>query len=61
MVLAFMNFLPIPVLDGGHVMFILYEMITGRKPSPKFTEVAIKVGIAIVLSIMLFAFWSDLT
>ncbi|PHR90680.1 MAG: RIP metalloprotease RseP, partial [Leeuwenhoekiella sp.] len=39
-ILAFMNILPIPALDGGHVMFLLYEMITGRKPSDKFLEYA---------------------
>ena len=38
MVLAFMNFLPIPALDGGHVVFLTYEMVSGRKPSDKFLE-----------------------
>ena len=42
MVLAFMNLLPIPALDGGHVVFLLYEMISGRKPSDKFLENAQK-------------------
>lgn len=42
MVLAFMNFLPIPALDGGHVMFLTYEIVSGRKPSDKFLEVAQK-------------------
>jgi len=43
-ILAFMNILPIPALDGGHVMFLLYEMITGRKPSDKFLEYAQMTG-----------------
>lgn len=60
MVLAFMNLLPIPALDGGHVVFLLYEMITGRKPSLKFMEYSIKIGIAILLSLMVFAFGNDL-
>jgi len=60
MVLAFMNLLPIPALDGGHVVFLLYEMITGRKPSLKFMEYSIKIGIAILLFLMVFAFGNDL-
>lgn len=60
MVLAFMNFLPIPALDGGHVMFLLYEMITGRKPTDKFLEVAQKVGMVILLALMIFAFGNDI-
>ncbi len=59
MILAFMNFLPIPALDGGHVMFLLYEMITGRTLSVKFMEVALKVGMALVLSLMIFAIVND--
>lgn len=59
MILAFMNILPIPVLDGGHVMFLLYEMISGRKPSDKFMEIALKVGMALLLGIMLFAIGND--
>jgi regulator of sigma E protease len=50
MVLAFMNLLPIPALDGGHVMFLLYEMIAGRKPSDKFLENAQRVGMMLLLS-----------
>ncbi len=60
MVLAFMNLLPIPALDGGHVMFLLYEMITGKKPADKFMEKAVKIGIAILLSLMIFAFGNDI-
>ncbi len=60
MVLAFMNFLPIPALDGGYVMFLLYEMISGREPSEKFFESAIKVGMALLLLLMVFAFSNDI-
>lgn len=60
MVLALMNFLPIPALDGGHVVFLTYEILTGRKPSDKFLEVAVKIGIALLLSLMIFAFSNDI-
>jgi len=59
MVLAFMNLLPIPALDGGHVMFLLYEIISGRKPSDKFLENAQKIGMLILLTLMLFAISND--
>lgn len=59
MILAFMNFLPIPALDGGHVMFLMYEIISGRSPSDKFLEVAQKVGMVILLSLMVFAIAND--
>lgn len=55
MVLAFMNFLPIPALDGGHVLFLLYEIITRRKPSEKFLMGAQYVGMILLLSLMLYA------
>lgn len=54
MVLAFMNLLPIPALDGGHVIFLLYEMIAGRKPSDNFLENAQKVGMMLILGLMAF-------
>ncbi len=60
MVLAFMNLLPIPALDGGYVMFLLYEMITGREPSEKFFENALRVGMAILLVLMVFVFYNDI-
>ena len=60
MVLAFMNLLPIPALDGGYVVFLLYEMISGREPSEKFFENAIKVGMAILLVLMVFVFYNDI-
>lgn len=54
-ILAFMNILPIPALDGGHVLFLTYEMITGRKPSEKFMEYAQIVGMVILFGLLLFA------
>jgi regulator of sigma E protease len=57
--LAFMNLLPIPALDGGHVLFTLFEMITGRKPSDKFLEYAQIVGMVLLLALMLFANGND--
>jgi len=60
MVLAFMNFLPIPALDGGHVMFLMYEMVSGRKPSDKFLEYSTKVGMVLLLGLMAFAFLNDI-
>lgn len=55
LILGFMNLLPIPALDGGHVMFLLYEVVTGRKPSDKFMEYATIVGFAVVIGLVLFA------
>ncbi len=55
LILAFMNLLPIPALDGGHVMFLLYEVVSGRKPSDKFMERATMVGFAIVLGLVVLA------
>ncbi len=60
MVLAFMNLLPIPALDGGHVVFLLYEMISGRKPSDRFLENAQKVGMLLLLTLMVFVFGNDI-
>lgn len=60
MVLAFMNILPIPALDGGHVVFLIGEMISGRAPSEKVLERAQVVGMVILLSMMVFAFGNDL-
>jgi regulator of sigma E protease len=58
-VLAFMNLLPIPALDGGHVMFTLYEMITRRKPNEKFMEYAQMVGMILLIGLMLYANGND--
>ncbi len=59
-VLAFMNILPIPALDGGHVMFLLYEIFTGKKPSDKFLERAQIIGIAILLALLVYANLNDI-
>lgn len=58
--LAVVNLLPIPALDGGHVLFLLYEIITRRKPSDKFLERAQVVGMVIILFIMVYAIGNDI-
>jgi regulator of sigma E protease len=58
-VLGFMNVLPIPALDGGHALFILFEMITGRKPSDKFMEYAQIAGMILMFGLMLYALGLD--
>jgi regulator of sigma E protease len=60
LVLAFMNLLPIPALDGGHVMFLTYEIVSRRKPSDKFLETAQKVGMVFLLALMVFIFANDI-
>jgi regulator of sigma E protease len=59
-ILAFMNILPIPALDGGHVMFLLYEVVTRRKPSDKFVEYAQIAGMAILVAILVYANGNDI-
>ena len=58
--LGVMNLLPIPALDGGHIVFCLYEMITGRKPSDKFLEVAQVIGMILLMLLMVLAFGNDI-
>lgn len=60
MILAFMNFLPIPALDGGHVMFLTFEIVSGHKPSDKFMETAQKVGMVLLLTLMVFIIFNDI-
>lgn len=60
LILAFMNILPIPALDGGHVLFLLAEVITGRNPSDKFLERAQVIGMIILLGLFILAFYNDL-
>lgn len=60
LILAFMNVLPIPALDGGHVAFLLYEVVTRRKPSEKFLEYAQVVGMVIIFSLLIFANTNDI-
>ena len=59
-ILAFMNFLPIPALDGGHIMFVLYEMVSGKKPNDKFLEYAHGAGFILLISLFLYANGMDL-
>jgi regulator of sigma E protease len=59
-ILAVMNILPIPALDGGHVMFLLFEVITGRKPSDKFLEYAQIAGMILLFSLLIFANGNDI-
>jgi regulator of sigma E protease len=58
-ILAFMNILPIPALDGGHVLFLLYEIVTRRKPSEKFMEYAQVVGMILLFGLLLWANFND--
>ena len=59
-ILAFMNILPIPALDGGHVIFLIYEMITGKEAPQKVLEVAQYIGIFLLLGLMIYANGNDL-
>lgn len=61
LVLAVMNMLPIPGLDGGHVMFTLYEMITRRKPNDKFLEYATMIGFMFLFTLIIYATWNDIS
>ena len=58
--LAILNLLPIPALDGGHVMFLMYEIITGRKPSEKFMEYAQIVGMVLLFALLIYANGNDI-
>ena len=60
LILAFMNFLPIPALDGGFIVYILYEMITKKKPSDKFMEYAQMTGMILLLGLLLYATFNDI-
>lgn len=59
-ILAFMNILPIPVLDGGYALMLIYEMVTGRKPSDKFVEVSVTIGMILLFGLMIFANLQDI-
>ncbi len=59
-ILAFMNILPIPVLDGGYVIFLLYEMITRRKPSDRVMEILLNIGFFLLLALLIFANANDI-
>lgn len=60
LILGFMNLLPIPILDGGHVVFLLYEMVTGRTIPEKVMEVSMYVGLILIAALMLFANGNDI-
>jgi regulator of sigma E protease len=60
MALAFMNILPIPALDGGHAVFLIYEMFTGKPASDKVLERAQQVGMIILLALMAYTFGNDI-
>lgn len=60
LMLAFMNILPIPALDGGHVLFLLYEVVTRRKPSDKFLGIAQSIGMILLFALMGYAIFNDL-
>jgi regulator of sigma E protease len=59
-ILAFMNILPIPALDGGHALFTIFEIVTGRKPSDKFMEYSQMVGMVLLLGLMAYALGLDI-
>ena len=59
--LGVMNLLPIPGLDGGHILFTLYEIVTGRKPGDKFLAVAQTIGMILILALMFLAFGNDIS
>ena len=58
-ILAFMNIIPIPGLDGGYILFILVEMITGKKPSDKFLGIANTIGFVFLILLMVYALGLD--
>jgi regulator of sigma E protease len=58
--IGFLNLLPVPVLDGGHLMFYLYEAITRRPPSPRVVDILSALGMAAVLSLMIFGLTNDI-
>ena len=58
--LAVMNLLPIPALDGGHIVFTIYEMITGRKPSDNFLYITQIIGMILIFGLMFLAFGNDI-
>jgi regulator of sigma E protease len=58
-ILAIMNMLPIPALDGGHVMFLIFEVISGRKPSDRFLEYAQLTGMVLLFALLIYANGND--
>jgi regulator of sigma E protease len=60
LILAFMNLLPIPALDGGYVMFLIWEVVTGRKVSDNVMEKAVTAGFFLLMALMVYAFGLDI-
>jgi regulator of sigma E protease len=58
--LGFINLFPVPMLDGGHLMFYAFEAVRGRPLGPRLQEYGFRIGLALVLSLMVFATWNDL-
>ena len=58
--LAVVNFLPIPLLDGGHMVFLIYEKIRGKPPSENVRAIATYIGLAMLLSLMVYVFYLDI-
>lgn len=58
--LGVMNLIPIPALDGGHIAFTLYEMLTGKKPSDKFLTITQVIGMILIFALMILAFGNDI-
>ncbi len=58
--IGLMNLVPVPMLDGGHLLFYLYEAVRGRPLSPRAQEIGFRVGLALVLMLMLFVTWNDI-
>ena len=58
--IGLMNLVPVPMLDGGHLLFYLYEALRGRPLSPRAQEIGFRVGLALVLMLMLFVTWNDI-
>jgi regulator of sigma E protease len=60
LILAFMNLLPIPALDGGYVVFLIWEVVTGKKVSDTFLEKAVTAGFFLLIGLMIYAFGLDI-
>jgi regulator of sigma E protease len=60
MSLGVFNLMPLPVLDGGHLLYYLYEALTGRPPSPQWIQASQRIGLLMLLALMAFSFFNDL-
>lgn len=58
--IGFLNLLPIPVLDGGHLLFYTWEAVAGRPPSERVTDILTRIGMALVLTLMVFGLTNDI-